>query len=153
MLRTDLFKWATKQSKQASCRVHFTDHDAWLGFGPAAVGRISSCALLQVMSGFPAVAALMCCERHDQLVTTIDGFIDALHKLLRERRTATMAILCLCRVVGCFIRRMSPRSDARERRPGLAWPRRQHAWEVGSRSTRSCADAGFLLASPPAQPA
>lgn len=64
------------------------------------------------MSAFPAIAALMCCERHEQLVTTIDGFIDVLHKQLRERRIATMAILCLCRVVGCFIRRMSPRSDA-----------------------------------------
>lgn len=81
VLRADLLKWASKQSKQ-------------------------------VMSGLPAVAALMCCERHDQLVTTIDGFIDQLHKLLRERRTASMAILCLCRVVGCFLRRMSPRSDA-----------------------------------------
>lgn len=66
------------------------------------------------MSAFPAIAALMCCERHEQLVTTIDGFIDVLHKQLRERRIATMAILCLCRVVGCFIRRMSPRSDAGE---------------------------------------
>ncbi|KAL4428595.1 hypothetical protein ABPG77_008907 [Micractinium sp. CCAP 211/92] len=81
VLRTDLQKWASKQSKQ-------------------------------IMSAFPAIAALMCCERHEQLVTTIDGFIDVLHKQLRERRIATMAILCLCRVVGCFIRRMSPRSDA-----------------------------------------
>ncbi|PSC67904.1 furry homolog-like [Micractinium conductrix] len=81
VLRGDLQKWASKQSKQ-------------------------------VMSGFPVVAALMCCEHHDQLVTNIDGFIDQLHKLLRDRRAASMAILCLCRVVGCFIRRMSPKSDA-----------------------------------------
>ena len=30
----------------------------------------------QVLSGFPVVAALMCVEHHDQLVQSIDGFID-----------------------------------------------------------------------------
>ena len=66
----------------------------------------------QVMSGFPVVAVLMCIEDHAQLVLTIDGFIDQLHKLLRDRRAASMAVLCLCRVAACFIRRMAARSDA-----------------------------------------
>ena len=73
------------------------------------------CAVLrwrQVMSGFPVVAVLMCIEDHSQLVLTIDGFIDQLHKLLRDRRAASMAVLCLCRVAACFIRRMAARSDA-----------------------------------------
>ena len=60
----------------------------------------------QVMSGFPVVAVLMCVEDHKQLVANIDSFIDQLLKLLRDRRAASMAILCLCRVVGCFLRRM-----------------------------------------------
>lgn len=34
---------------------------------------------LQVLSGFPVVAALMCVEHHDQLVANIDGFIDQVH--------------------------------------------------------------------------
>ena len=29
-----------------------------------------------MLSGFPVVAALMCVEHHDQLVQSIDGFID-----------------------------------------------------------------------------
>ncbi|KAI3439023.1 hypothetical protein D9Q98_001435 [Chlorella vulgaris] len=81
VLRSDLQKWSSKQSKQ-------------------------------VMSGVPVVAVLMCLEGHDQLVTTIDGFIDQLHKLLRDRRAASMALLCLTRVVSCFLRRMAARSDA-----------------------------------------
>ena len=40
-------------------------------------------------------------------------------QLLRDRRAASMAILCLCRVVGCFIRRMSPKSDAGKGCAGL----------------------------------
>lgn len=80
VLRTDLQKWASKQSKQ-------------------------------VASGFPVVAVLLCLEGHEQLVTSIDGFIDALHKLLRDRRNASMALLCLARVVACFLRRMAARSD------------------------------------------
>jgi hypothetical protein len=67
-----------------------------------------------VASGFPAVAVLLCLESREQMVGSIDGFIDALHRLLRDRRTASMALLCLARVVACFLRRMSPRSDARE---------------------------------------
>jgi hypothetical protein len=64
------------------------------------------------MSGLPVVAVLMCIEDHSQLVRTIDGFIDQLQKLLRDRRAASMAVLCLCRVAACFIRRMAARSDA-----------------------------------------
>ena len=33
------------------------------------------------------------------------------HKLLKGR-VASMALLCICRVSACFIRRMSPKSDA-----------------------------------------
>lgn len=74
MLRTDLLKWATKQSKQ-------------------------------VMSGYPLVAALMCVEGHDALISNIDGFIDTLHKLLRVRCSAAPGwLLCrwraACRAVG-----------------------------------------------------
>lgn len=61
VVRTDLLKWASKQSKQ-------------------------------VLSGFPALAALTCIEEQGQLVSAIDGFIDQLHKQLREKKTASMAV-------------------------------------------------------------
>ncbi len=138
VLRTDLQKWASKQSKQVNFAcppqaaagkqcMQTTKCKPGCGVAGKACHALPSFHSLtlpshqpvpccspchQIMSAFPAIAALMCCERHEQLVTTIDGFIDVLHKQLRERRIATMAILCLCRVVGCFIRRMSPRSDA-----------------------------------------
>lgn len=80
VVRTDLLKWASKQSKQ-------------------------------VLSGFPALAALTCIEEPQHLVNAIDSFIDQLHKQLRDKKNASMAVLCLCRCVACFLRRMSPQSD------------------------------------------
>lgn len=83
---------------------------------------------LQVMSGFPVVAALMCVEDHSQLITNIDGFIDQLHRLLRDRRAASMALLCIARVAAAFIRRMSPKSDAGAGRGACMY----RTWRVGA---------------------
>ena len=58
------------------------------------------------------VAVLLCIEEHEQMVHVIDTYIDALHKALKDRRAAAMALLCLTRVVAGFLRRMALRSDA-----------------------------------------
>lgn len=135
VLRSDLQKWSSKQSKQVgsatACMPPYTcnrpanlgrcgarsthslrTQHAFMPHPPKPVDHPHHRVSLQVMSGVPVVAVLMCLEGHDQLVTTIDGFIDQLHKLLRDRRAASMALLCLTRVVSCFLRRMAARSDA-----------------------------------------
>lgn len=80
VLRSDLYKWASKQSKH--------------------VGH-----------AFPAIAALTCLEEHVQLPQAMDAFVELLHRQLKDKKAASMAMLCLARCVSCYLRRMAERQD------------------------------------------
>lgn len=80
LLRTELLRWTTKQSKQ-------------------------------VTAGLPAVTVLTCIEDENALVGSIDSLVELLHKQLKDKKTASMGILCLVRCVACFLRRLHGRSD------------------------------------------
>lgn len=62
----------------------------------------------QVTSAFPLLAALVCAEGDATFVGVVDGFVDHLHKQLRDRKNASLAILCLTRCVHCYCRRVRP---------------------------------------------
>ena len=80
LLRTEMFKWTSKQTKQ-------------------------------VGAGLPAVAVLTCLQEESALVASIDSLVEVLHKQLKDKRNASMALLCLVRCVSCFLRRLRDRSD------------------------------------------
>lgn len=82
-LRSDILRWANKQSKQ-------------------------------VISAFPLATALACAESDAQCVAAIDTTVDLLHRQLREKKNASMAILCLNRLVHCYARRVRPRLNDRQ---------------------------------------
>lgn len=65
----------------------------------------------QALYGYPVVTALICLEDEGNLVGSIDTFIEQLHKQMKDRKTCSMALLCLTRSVGCFLKRLSGRSD------------------------------------------
>lgn len=65
----------------------------------------------QVPFAFPAVAVLTCLEVQANLILAIDSLIDQLHKQLKERKQASMSILCLTRCMACGLRRCSAQMD------------------------------------------
>ncbi|KAH7623253.1 hypothetical protein Ndes2526B_g01675 [Nannochloris sp. 'desiccata'] len=65
----------------------------------------------QIGSGLPAVAVLTCLQEESALVASIDSFVELLHKQLKDKKNANMALLCLVRCVSCFLRRLRDRSD------------------------------------------
>jgi hypothetical protein len=65
----------------------------------------------QIGAGLPAVAVLTCLQEESALVASIDSFVELLHKQLKDKKNASMALLCLVRCVSCFLRRLRDRSD------------------------------------------
>lgn len=63
----------------------------------------------QVAAGLPAVTALTCLEDEGALVASIDSLVELLHRHLKDKKTASMALLCLVRCVSCFLRRLGAR--------------------------------------------
>jgi len=66
----------------------------------------------QVTAGLPAVTALTCLEEERALVGSIDSLVELLHRHLRDKKLASMALLCLVRCVSCFLRRLGGRGDS-----------------------------------------
>lgn len=65
----------------------------------------------QAMAGYPVLTALICIDDESSLVNTIDVLIENLNKQMKEKKTCSMALLCIARCVSCFLRRLSGRSD------------------------------------------
>jgi len=65
----------------------------------------------QIGAGLPAVAVLTCIQEENALVASIDSFVELLHKQLKDKKNASMALVCLVRCVSCFLRRLRDRSD------------------------------------------
>lgn len=62
----------------------------------------------QVAAAYPLLVTLSCAESDSHCASAIDSFIEHLHKQLREKRNASMAIMCLTRCVHCYARRVRP---------------------------------------------
>ncbi len=65
----------------------------------------------QIGAGLPAVAVLTCLQEESALVGSIDSLVELLHKQLKDKKNASMGLLCLVRCVSCFLRRLRDRSD------------------------------------------
>lgn len=65
----------------------------------------------QVSVAFPAIAMLTCLEPYANLMQALDSLIDQLHKQLKDKRQAPMALLCLTRCYACCLRRCAPKMD------------------------------------------
>jgi len=65
----------------------------------------------QIPAGYPLVTILTCIEEEGTLISSIDSLIECLHKQLRDRKNASMALLCISRLVSSFLTRLSGRSD------------------------------------------